>query len=73
MPSRSTSRRSRPAAPVNPARSLGPALVGNEWDWIYLLAPMAGAAIGAFVHLYLYGRFVVVDVETVEIPVEENK
>src|SRR5918997_1630988 len=29
-------------ASVNPARSLGPALVGNEWEdlWIYLLAPL---------------------------------
>ena len=60
---------------VNPARSLGPALVGNEWGdfWIYLLAPMAGAVIGAFVHLYLYGRFVVVDVETVEVAAEEGR
>jgi aquaporin TIP len=32
---------------VNPARSLGPALVGNEWDnfWIYLLAPSVGGAL----------------------------
>jgi aquaporin Z len=54
---------------VNPARSLGPALVGNEWGdiWIYLTAPLIGAAIGAAIHLYLYGRYVVVDVETVEV------
>ena len=54
---------------VNPARSLGPALVGNEWGdfWIYLTAPLIGAAIGAAIHLYLYGREVVVDVETVEV------
>jgi MIP family channel proteins len=54
---------------VNPARSLGPALVGNEWGdfWIYLTAPLIGAVIGAVIHLYLYGRYVVVDVETVEV------
>lgn len=59
---------------VNPVRSLAPALIGNEWDdfWIYLLAPLAGAAIGAFVHLYLYGRYVVADVETVEIRPQED-
>ena len=59
---------------VNPARSLGPALVGNEWSdfWIYLTAPLIGASIAAAVHLYLYGRYVTVDVETVEIAPAEN-
>ena len=59
---------------VNPARSLGPALVGNEWSdfWIYLTAPLIGAAIGAVIHLYLYGRYVTVDVETVEIASAET-
>lgn len=54
---------------VNPARSLGPALVGNEWGdfWIYLTAPLIGAVIGAAIHLSLYGRQVVVDVETEEV------
>jgi aquaporin Z len=54
---------------VNPVRSLGPALVGNEWGdiWIYLTAPLIGGAIAAGVHLWLYGPFVVVDVETVEV------
>jgi aquaporin Z len=35
-------------ASVNPARSLGPALVGGELGpiWIYLTAPFVGAAIG---------------------------
>lgn len=62
-------------ASVNPARSLGPALVGNEWAdiWLYLLAPMAGAAIGAFLHLYLYGRYVVAELETVEIRPQEDR
>jgi aquaporin Z len=59
---------------VNPARSLGPALVGNEWSdfWIYLTAPLIGAGIGAVIHLYLYGRYVTVDVETVEIASSET-
>lgn len=62
-------------ASVNPARSLGPALVGNEWGdlWIYLIAPLAGAAIGAFAHLYLYGRYVVADVETIEVAPAEPR
>ena len=53
---------------VNPVRSLGPALVGNEWGdiWIYLTAPLIGAAIGAAIHLYLYGRYSADDAETVE-------
>ena len=59
---------------VNPARSLGPALVGNEWGdfWIYLTAPLIGGAIAAFVHTYLYGRYVVVDVETVTVAPQED-
>jgi aquaporin Z len=57
---------------VNPARSFGPALVGNEWGdfWVYLVGPLGGAALGALVHGLLYRRFVaeveVVEVETVE-------
>jgi aquaporin Z len=37
---------------VNPARSLGPALVGPRWDafWIYVVGPAAGAIIGWIVH-----------------------
>jgi aquaporin Z len=37
---------------VNPARTLGPAIIGNTWHgvWIYLIAPPIGAAIGWLVH-----------------------
>jgi aquaporin Z len=40
---------------VNPARSLGPALVGNRWTdfWIYLIAPPIGAVIAVAIHKYL--------------------
>lgn len=36
----------------NPARSLGPALVGSHWQahWIYWLAPIAGMLIGMRLH-----------------------
>lgn len=59
---------------VNPARTLGPAVVGNEWDdvWLYFVAPLAGGAIAAGIHRYLYGRYVVVDVETVEVAQPED-
>ena len=45
-------------ASVNPARSFGPALVGDEWGdiWIYFVGPLAGGAIGAAVHGFLYPR-----------------
>lgn len=37
-------------ASMNPVRSLGPALVGNHWEpmWIYLTAPFAGMAVAVF-------------------------
>lgn len=46
-------------ASVNPARSFGPALIGGEWGdfWVYLVGPLAGGAVGAAVHGFLYPRF----------------
>jgi len=37
---------------VNPARTLGPALVGDHWDseWVYFLGPAVGAIIAWLVH-----------------------
>lgn len=39
-------------ASVNPARTFGPALIGNEWGdaWIYFIAPPAGAVVAWLVH-----------------------
>jgi MIP family channel proteins len=45
-------------ASMNPARSLGPALVSGELGslWIYLLAPLVGAALGAIAYQLLRGE-----------------
>jgi MIP family channel proteins len=42
-------------ASMNPARSLGPALVSGVWtaQWVYLLAPFLGAIAGALVYRLL--------------------
>ena len=44
-------------ASMNPARSLGPALASGEWTaiWIYLLAPVAGAVVGALAYQLMRG------------------
>jgi aquaporin NIP len=45
-------------ASMNPARSLGPALAAGELNalWIYLLAPLIGAAFGALAYQLLRGE-----------------
>jgi MIP family channel proteins len=42
-------------ASMNPARSLGPALIAGIWEnqWVYLLAPIIGAAIGAALYQWI--------------------
>ena len=42
---------------MNPARSLGPAVVAGQLSgyWIYLLAPIIGAALGAFAYTSVRG------------------
>jgi aquaporin NIP len=45
-------------ASMNPARSFGPALIAGVWDsqWLYWLAPIIGASIGAFLYQFLRGE-----------------
>jgi aquaporin NIP len=45
-------------ASMNPARSLGPALAAQELGslWIYILAPLSGAALGALVYQLIRGE-----------------
>jgi aquaporin Z len=42
---------------VNPARTFGPDLVGNEWDgiWIYLIGPPLGAVLAVGLYSYVHG------------------
>jgi glycerol uptake facilitator-like aquaporin len=42
-------------ASMNPARSIGPAIVSGDPDalWIYIAAPLAGAALGALIYQFL--------------------
>jgi aquaporin NIP len=44
-------------ASMNPARSFGPALVADEWTsfWIYVVAPIGGALIGALLYELVRG------------------
>ena len=44
-------------ASMNPARSFGPALASGEWTdfWIYVAAPLLGAALGAFAYQLVRG------------------
>ena len=45
-------------ASMNPARSIGPALVAGEVGslWLYIAAPLTGAALGAFVYQGIRGE-----------------
>ena len=43
---------------VNPARSFGPALIAGDLSgiWVFLLAPMVGGILAAFVYKFLEGK-----------------
>ena len=45
-------------ASMNPARSLGPALVSGELHalWLYVIAPLAGAVLGALAYQFVRGE-----------------
>jgi aquaporin NIP len=45
-------------ASMNPARSLGPALVGGNLHalWLYLVAPLVGSALGAVAYQFVRGE-----------------
>jgi MIP family channel proteins len=45
-------------ASMNPARSFGPALASGTWNdfWIYAIAPVVGASIGALAYGFVRGR-----------------
>jgi len=45
-------------ASMNPARSLGPALLSGEWTdfWIYLVGPLTGAAVGGLAYQLVRGE-----------------
>jgi len=45
-------------ASMNPARSIGPALVSGDLHalWLYILAPLAGAALGALGYQFIRGE-----------------
>lgn len=46
-------------ASMNPARSLGPAFVANQWQhhWLYWVAPILGAQLAVWCYRYLSNNF----------------
>jgi aquaporin Z len=50
---------------VNPARSIGPAIFVGGWAlgelWLFIVAPLVGAALAALLHRWLFAEGVVVE------------
>jgi aquaporin NIP len=45
-------------APLNTARSFGPALASGQWQdfWVYIVGPLLGAPLGALTYEYVHGE-----------------
>lgn len=45
-------------AAMNPARVLGPAIIGGEWNahWVYWAGPLVGAGLAALLYDFLYSK-----------------
>lgn len=45
-------------AAMNPARALGPAIIGGEWaaHWVYWVGPLVGAGLAALLYDFLYSK-----------------
>lgn len=45
-------------AAMNPARVLGPAIIGGEWaaHWVYWVGPLVGAGLAALLYDFLYSQ-----------------
>ena len=45
-------------AAMNPARALGPAIIGGEWaaHWVYWVGPLVGAGLAALLYDFLYSQ-----------------
>ena len=41
---------------INPARSFGPAIVGNNWEkhWVFWIGPLLGGAIGGVLYRFVF-------------------
>src|SRR4051812_24302051 len=59
---------------VNPARSIGPAIFVGGWAlgqlWLFIVAPVIGAALGAVVHRYLFADAAPVEPEVSAVAAE---
>ena len=47
-----------PGTSINPARSLGPAIIKNQWDdhWVFWVGPIAGGGIGGLLYKFVFSN-----------------